>query len=235
MKIQPEKKMLHFFILAMCVFNTVYGQSQEAKLYVTKEDYIENSYQSCKELSLYEYSEKDQKVKNYGAFAFKSNNESLQRWVLQKVFLVEYNDSLYMNACLFKGPSPKEQFAASGFVRVKDLDGAIYFEAMQKIEAEIKPGFYFGIIGGVLIGIAAESERKKKAKGLPLAYYYYNPDSNLGTLISQEQLMYLLKKYDPGLYAVYKREPDPASDEVILLYARAFFEKREGREPDKKK
>ncbi len=223
MKNLKKKNRNRIFVFCLFLFlgSGINLFAQVAKLFTTNEDLVQGNYEHVEGITLTSYSEEIQKIKFFGAFAFTSEDNVLQRRIAKKVLWVEYGDSLYLNVRMLKDFNANGKFAAAGFVKVRKHQENVYFEAMQKVKANIAPALMFGLVGASI----AEDTRRKKAKATPLLYYCYNPDSNYVGYMRRSQLVEILKEGDPDLYAHYELEPLPEDVEVISFYARIFFEK----------
>ncbi len=229
-------------LLMGCLFATLYGQAQITKVYATKEDFIEDRYQEYEGVTLQTVSEEKQKKNCCAAFFFTTSDKALRKSLNQNSFIVEYNDSLYMNGILLKDAVTGYPLLL-GYVQVRDQDNLIFFEAVERGEkakadmtAMASAGFGFGLIGGAIAGVVVASRSSKGlypggSGRLPLLYYHYNPITNEAKLMSQEQLVKLLQVNDPELLKLYNREPYPEDSEVITLYARAFFANKGAKKP----
>lgn len=205
--------------LILCALLCGHAQAQTVKLYPSAEDYIKDRYQTAESVTLESKSESFQKKNLRAPYVFEASDPTVRYEIRKKIFLVDYNDSLYMNLSKISFPEGRK---LKGFAKLCiDSNDQLFFEAVENkgisTSKLVMSSLLFGAIGATIV---LNSEGKKQH----LVYYYYDAGVNEASILDAEQITTLLQ-HDQELLKLYQREVFPEDPKVILLYARAFFKK----------
>ncbi len=211
--------MRNLFIFFALMMFSVQGQAQFVKLYKTKNDYIRNKFEAPMEtITLRNYVEQKNRPQHHALYYFWTENNSQRYEIGYETYLVEYNDSLYLNTYLIYSDAGKR--FGRGYAKLRDQDNTLYFECLEAGTILPLPTLIYGIVGG---GI----RDKTVNASAPMIYYRYDAKINKALPLNKESLVNLLKGNDEELLNLYYKEPEQDNVNVISLYAKAFFVRKE--------
>lgn len=195
--------------IALGLLVNLCAQAQLVKLYATKDDYVDNKYEVPNQtVTIRNFMESKENPQYNALYYFWTNDNALRSEIGRKTFLVEYNDSLYLNTYLLKNEK-KERFG-HGFVKVKDQGENIFFETLPTESLSPTPLLSLGFADKIAL------------QATPTIYYHYDPATDRAKPINKQQLTDILKQ-DTELLSLFEKEVNQENIEVLSSYAKAFF------------
>lgn len=180
-------------------------------------DFSENNWHTADSVWLITKSRTKQYVNGGGDYVFKSDNKELNKHLKKNAFAVMYNDTLLINAWIYK--------VAAGYARgFRMADGRLIFKYFPNQNMAIMGG---GLAGGLMGSLAVMAANEHKA--YKDVCYLIAPEQRDATVIDKKVMAELLKDH-PELLAEYnavKKKDRKYANIILPLLRKAQLIKEE--------